>query len=226
VYGRYTEFDTEQFRRPEPVEPDPQLEPGAQSEPGQQPDPTEELGPPLLVDPGPEGVELHDELSDDPFADDLDEQLAARAPRRWANRATLVLAGLVLLTGGFLAGAQVQKHFGAVAAGGGQGQTAGAGLNAGNFGGGRNQNGGGNQNGAQGGTANVRTGTVKLVDGSTIYIQTSDNQVITVRTNGSTAVQLTQPGSLTDLAPGAQVSIEGPAGSDGTVTATRVSRAK
>src|SRR2546423_15043136 len=41
---------------------------------------------------------------DDPFEDDLTEQLAARAPRRLANRATVVLAGLVLLIGGVVAG--------------------------------------------------------------------------------------------------------------------------
>src|SRR6266480_7397954 len=54
---------------------------------------------------------------DDPFKDDLTEQLAARAPRRLANRATVILAGLVLVIGGFVAGAQVEKNFGHVGGG-------------------------------------------------------------------------------------------------------------
>jgi hypothetical protein len=158
-------------------------------------------------------------LADDPFADDLDEQLAAREPRRWASRTTMVLAGLVLLVGGFLAGAQTQKHFGVTAAAGsGRGQTAG---NAAAFTGGGRQNGGGTAT-----TGTTTTGTVKLVDGTTVYIQTGDGRLITVRTNGSTVVQTVQSGTLSDLTPGAQVSVEGPAASDGTVTATKVSRTR
>src|SRR5437879_11531372 len=61
-----------------------------------------------------EDTQAEDTLADDPFADDLTEQLAARAPRRLANRTTVALAGLVLAVGGFVAGAQVEKHFGHV----------------------------------------------------------------------------------------------------------------
>jgi len=174
---------------------------------------------PALETPAPETDELTIGLADDPFADDLDEQLAAREPRRWATRTTMVLAGLALLVGGFLAGAQTQKHFGvAASAGTGRGQSAG---NAAAFAG------GGRQGATQtGGAAATTTGTVKLVDGTTVYVQTSDGRLITVRTNGSTVVQTVQSGALGDLAPGAQVSVEGPAASDGTVTATKVSRTK
>ena len=182
--------------------------------------------------------DLDDDELADPFADDLDAQLAARAPGRWFNRATLVLAGLALLAVGFLGGAQVQKHFGAVPAGATQGQQGGAFAGGGAFGafgaggaggaegaggaGGRNQSG----NGGQTATASTRTGSVKLVDGNTVYLQTSDGQTVIVHTNGSTSVQLTHAGSLADLTPGTQVSVEGTTGSDGSVTATKVSRAK
>src|SRR5213592_4736179 len=95
---------------------------------------------PALETAALETDELTIGLADDPFADDLDEQLAAREPRRWATRTTLVLAGLALLVGGFLAGAQTQKHFGVTAsAGTGRGQ---AGGNAAAFTGGGRQNGG------------------------------------------------------------------------------------
>src|SRR6266536_2432024 len=119
VLGRHAEPDTRELApvAPEPVAPEPiDGEPVA----------------PEPVAPEPVDGDLAVGLSDDPFADDLDEQLAARAPQRWATRTTLVLAGLVLLVGGFLAGAQVQKHFGpAPAAVTGRGQPGGAGLTAG-----------------------------------------------------------------------------------------------
>jgi hypothetical protein len=184
------------------------------------------------------------DLGNDPFADDLSDQLAARAPRRYHTRATVVLAALVLLAGGFLAGAQVQKHFGTAA--GGSGRTAngsnlagagGAGFGGGGFAGrqGGTGRGGAGATGAGapiggapvgGAAANTTTGTVKLVDGTTVYIQTPDGNVVTVKTNGSTSVQVAQNGALSDLTPGAQVTVEGSAGSDGTVTATKVTKAK
>jgi hypothetical protein len=198
------------------------------------------------------------DLGSDPFADDLNDQLAARAPRRYYTRATAVLAALVLLAAGFFAGAQVQKNYGTSTNASGRtaggSNLAGAG-GAGNFGGGGfagrqgGPNGGTGTGGATGGTTggtgtggtgtgsgagtgaaagggNVTTGTVKLVDGTTVYIQTSDGTVVTVKTNGSTSVQVAQSGALSDLTPGAQVTVEGSAGSDGTVTATKVTKAR
>jgi hypothetical protein len=181
------------------------------------------------------------DLGSDPFADDLNDQLAARAPRRYYTRATIVLAALVLLAAGFFAGAQVQKNYGTSANASGRtaggSNLAGAG-GAGNFGGGGfagrggatggGQSGGGPTAGATGGgtAANTTTGTVKLVDGTTVYIQTSDGTVVTVKTNGSTSVQVAQNGALSDLTPGAQVTVEGSTGSDGTVTATKVTKAR
>jgi hypothetical protein len=187
------------------------------------------------------------DLSSDPFADDLSEELAARAPRRYATRTTAVLAGLVLVGGGFFAGAQVQKNYGTPAAG--STGTGAGGLAGGNFAGGNfaGRQGGAGAAGAAGagaagaagagaagagatagGTAaaGVTTGTVKLVDGTTVYVQTADGNVVTVKTSGSTAVQIAQNGALTDLAPGAQVTVEGPAASDGTVTASKVIKGK
>src|SRR5690349_17179617 len=118
--------------------------------------------PPLmddLADPDQPPVDEPDDELGDPFADDLDEQLAARAPRRWFNRATLVLAGLALLAVGFLGGAQVQKHFGAVPTSNAAAQNSGFPGGAAFGRGGQSANGGGGQAAA----GNTRTGTVKLV---------------------------------------------------------------
>jgi hypothetical protein len=150
------------------------------------------------------------DLDSDPFADDLSEQLQARAPRRYATRTTVVLAGLVLLAGGFLAGAQVQKHFGTPAA---------AATTPANF---LGQFPGAGATSAAGPT--VTTGKVKLVDGTTIYVEKADGTVVTVRTSDSTTVQLAQKGALTDLAPGTTVSVEGPSAGQDTVTATKLTR--
>jgi hypothetical protein len=161
------------------------------------------------------------DLATDPFDDDLTEQLAERAPRRLANRGTFVLGVLVLLVGGFVAGAQVQKHWGTAPA-------AQASNPFGNF----PRTGASGFPGAApgavagGGGGGATTGTVKLVDGNTVYIQTADGNTVTIKTSGTTSVQVSQAGSLKDLKAGATVSVEGQTGSDGTVTATRITKTK
>jgi hypothetical protein len=65
---------------------------------------------------------------------------------------------------------------------------------------------------------------VKLVDGTTVYVTTANGDVVIVHTNGSTAIS--QPGSIKDLAPGASVTITGQAGSDGSVTASRIAKTR
>jgi len=74
--------------------------------------------------------------------------------------------------------------------------------------------------------ANTTTGTVKLVDGDTVYITTSDGRTITVKTSGSTAVQTTQGGSLGDLAAGSTVTVQGQTRSDGPISASAITKAK
>jgi hypothetical protein len=62
---------------------------------------------------------------------------------------------------------------------------------------------------------------VKLVDGTTLYVETTDGTVLTVRTGGNTAIQIAKDGSLKDLKAGAPVTVEGTT-ANGTVTATKV----
>jgi hypothetical protein len=170
--------------------------------------------------------EPFDEPFDEPVEDDLDKRLAAAAPRRLANRATYVLLALVIAVAGFIGGAQVQKHYGTPAAASNNG-SGGTNPNAagGQFpgGAGRASGASGAQQGTGGGRGNAITGTVKLVDGTTVYIETSDGQTITVKTNGDTTVLA--PGKLADIAVGSTVTVQGQ-NADGTVTATQVSRTK
>jgi hypothetical protein len=157
---------------------------------------------------------------DEPRADDLAAELAKAAPKRWWNKATVVLAAMVLLLGGFVGGLQAQKHWGA---------TAVASSRAGGVGGGQNRTGFGFPGGTGSGTgqrgaaaAPGTTGTVKLVDGSTIYVQTANGDIVTVRTNGRTAISTAKKGTVSDVKAGQSVAVTGTTGSDGTVTATAV----
>jgi hypothetical protein len=169
------------------------------------------------------------DLTEDPFADDLSERLDAVAPRRWTSRTTLALSGLVLLVGGFVGGAQVEKHWGTVDNASANARPnivlpSGNPFAGGNFGG---RGGGGGGNGGTGtGASAGTTGTVKLVDGTTVYLTTPNGQTLIVKTSPSTTVNVNQPGSLTDLTPGATVTIQGQTASDGSVNATSITKTK
>src|SRR3954447_16645505 len=127
--------------------------------------------------------------------DELAQELAKAAPKKWWNKATIVLAAVVLLVGGFVGGLQAQKQWGTSSTAGATGNRfPGAGTGSGRYGGGAgaygfpgggNFPGGGTGTGAGQGApaagattaAAGTTGTVKLVDGDTIYVQTADGNV-------------------------------------------------
>jgi hypothetical protein len=170
-------------------------------------------------------VTTDDLLDTSPFDGDLAAELAARPPRRIRPGMTTYLGVGVLVIVGFLGGMQAQKQWGAEPAGPNTGalQQAPASGRVGGPGGGRGQGipDGGQQGGA--GAGNVTFGTVKLVDGKTIYLQTASGEVVHVTTDGSTKVQISQAGTVKDLKPGATVTVQGSQGQDGAVAATSVS---
>jgi hypothetical protein len=149
--------------------------------------------------------------------DDLTQELARAARTPWFNRGGVALAGLVLVIGGFLAGVQVQKAYGEPAGRGGNGAT-GSGLGAG-----RGGNFPGFGTGARAGAGT--TGKVKLVDGTTVYVETADGTVVVVKTTDTTSVQLASKATVGQLKAGSTVTVQGPAGADGVVTATSVTQA-
>ncbi|MEU6412132.1 hypothetical protein [Microbispora sp. NPDC046933] len=186
-------------------------------------------------------------LETSPFDDDLQEALAARPARAGGSKLTLALAGGVLLVAGLLLGIQVQKllggstpaQFPARAAGAGAyagagqapgGGGPGAGLGGGYArgagggfaGGGAGRAGGGTGAGAGAGPGGMTFGTVKLVDGDKIYVQTVNGGVVTVTTSGDTKVQVTRAGKVSDLKPGSFVTVAGTADAQGQVAATSV----
>jgi hypothetical protein len=183
-------------------------------------DETTEMNPVAPVDTETEQLAL----LEDPFADDLSKRLKSAAPLRLANRATYILVALVIGVAGFVAGAQVQKSYGATASpAGGTFPTA---LPSGLAGGGFGNRGGGTSSGNTGtGGAGGQgiTGTVKLVDGTTVYVEQADGTVITVKTSDSTSVLA--PSTLKDLKAGATVTVRGQ-NNDGTVTASSITQTK
>ncbi|MBV1852092.1 hypothetical protein [Catellatospora tritici] len=167
--------------------------------------------------------------------DDLMVGLAKAKRGPLLNRGTGALLGLVLVCGGFLAGVQVQQHFGTSASNSGTGAT---GNRAGGFRGGYTGQGfpggfpgGYGQNGTGTGTGNGQaagssvTGKIKLIDGTTVYVETADGQIVTIKTSGTTTVQSATKLDLSKLKAGTQVTIQGTTQND-TVTATSITATK
>lgn len=181
----------------------------------------------------PSDTPPEDLLNTSPFDGDLDQQLAAEPrPRRRPPSVTVILGAAVLIVGGFVGGVQADRHWGAekssdpaallgqLARRGGTGQGGGSGFGSG-FGGGQTGRGGAGtgttgQNGGSG-----TSGTVKLVDGDTIYVQTPSG-IVRVKTTKSTKVTVAKKSTAKSLKAGAPVVVQGTPGQDGTVTATSV----
>jgi hypothetical protein len=182
---------------------------------------------------------------DGALAGGLGAELTAAAPRRWWNRTTVALGVAALLTAGFLAGAHAQREYGeptAEARSSGRGGAAGSGFPGGyGFPGGVRPSGAAGAANASAGPAGsdaagsdaagsdaagsdgaAATGTVKLVDGTTIYVQTADGSVVTVRTSATTEVSTARKARLGELKAGDRVTVRGQRGADGTVTAAAV----
>lgn len=177
-------------------------------------------------------------LETSPFPGDLEEQLKAVPPRTLKPGLTLYLGAGVILVAGFVGGIQADKQWGGTSSGNSRaglgalaGARAGGGTGFGNRTGGYPGAAGGTgagtgagagQGTGQGaGSGGATFGTVKLVDGSTIYV-TTQNGDVAVKTSGSTQIRITKNGKVTDITPGSTVIVQGATGSDGSVTATSV----
>jgi len=161
--------------------------------------------------------------------DDLTAVLTRR-PRAKLPSLTLVLAAIVVASAGFLGGALVGKHYGSSSSGnlaaafgrlaarasatasggtGGTGSGAGAGL--------------GGRGGLFGG-GNATIGTIKLIDGGTVYVQTAAGDIVQVATSAGTRVTVSSTVPVKDLQPGETVIVEGSKNSSGAIAATSISQ--
>lgn len=163
--------------------------------------------------------------------DDEDELTAVltRRPRAKLPSLTLALAVIVVASAGFLGGAIVGKHYGSSGSGSlasefsrfaaarasataGAGSGSGAGLSG--------RGGGGGEFAA----GNATIGTIKLIDASTVYVQTLEGDIVQVSTSAGTKVTVSSTVPIKDLQPGETVIVEGSKNSRGGVTATSISQ--
>jgi hypothetical protein len=171
-----------------------------------------------------------DVLAEPPDARDISAELAA-PPRRKLPWLTLLLSAGVVAAAAFAGGALVEKHHlhGTASASspfaGFGGARSGTGTGAGRFGGG----GAGATAGTGAGSgaaaaAGLTFGTVKLVDGSTIYVTDAQGNTVKVTTGASTKVTESKDGKVSDLKPGQTVTVRGSKGASGDITATTVTQ--
>ena len=167
--------------------------------------------------------------------DDDDAELTAvltRRPRAKLPSLTLILLAIVVASAGFLGGALVGKHYGssgtgnlaaafrglAARAGASSSASAGSGTGSGGTGSGL-----GGRGGLFGG-GNATIGTIKLIDGATVYVQTTAGDVVQVATSSGTKVTVSSTVPVKDLQPGETVIVEGSKNSSGAIAATSISQ--
>jgi len=179
-----------------------------------------------------------DLLSTPATGNDLSAALASRPPRAKLPSVTLALVAAALLGAGFLGGVLLQKHessssgggIASALASGGLPSLGGSGGPAGLGGGGLPSLGGsgGSSTGSTGGgpglsLGGATIGTVKLIDGKTIYVQSFTGTITKVTTTSATKIQISAAGTLKNLRPGETLMIRGTKHGGGAVTATSVS---
>ena len=169
----------------------------------------------------------HDALTSNDADDVYHEQLPGRPLRKPLGRLSYLLLAALVAAGTFYAGVRVEKAHAArstsglpssiaslFARGGPSGLSGGSGAGGATaapsaiFGG----------SASGGGT----TGTIKLVDGSNVYIQQADGTIIRALTTPSSKITVTSTGTLTQLHPGDTVTVTGTSGSNGTISATAI----
>ncbi|MFH9349403.1 hypothetical protein [Kitasatospora sp. NPDC017646] len=170
----------------------------------------------------------HDEqvalLSTPPDARDVTAELAA-PPRRKLPWLSLVLAGGVIATGAFAGGVWYEQGNGTSSGKSSSPRAAAAASAGGGYGGGQNagRRGGQGQGPGQGGAqASFTRGTVKAVDGNTVYLTDANGNTVKVTTADSTKVQLNKDGKVSDLQPGQSVTVVGTPDSSGGYSASQL----
>jgi len=216
-------------RRTELAKPEPSPVPALREEPVLEPELLDDSTQQLLLSP-------EDILAEPPDARDIAAELAA-PPRRKLPWLSLLLAAGVIAAGSFAGGALVEKNnnSGSGAAGAASafaklraGATGGTGTGAGGFtrgtGTGSTTGGGfgGGFGGASGAAGGATTGTVKLVDGNTIYVTNSSGNIVKITTGSSTTVSIAKSGTVGQIQPGQTVTVRGTTDSSGNVTASSV----
>jgi len=216
------------------------LSPGAEGSSGPAAEPIAE---PDAEPPAETGRHLAEEsvLQHPPSTVDAKEILDAvdvAPPSRRSVLVTRALLGTILLTCGFAAGTWWAQHSGSIGTAAGaargafgsgafpSGMPTGAGMpGSGGSAASRSTAGSGSTaTGQAGSTAAGSTvaGTVKLVDGTVVYVTKADGSLVRVTTGAGTTVSSQTSAKLSDLAAGDTVTVSGSTDSDGSVAATTI----
>ena len=172
--------------------------------------------------------ELLDVLSE-PLPDDGDfNAVLTRRPRAKLPSLTLILAVIAVASAGFLGGTLVGKHYGSSGSGGAASAfsrfaAARASASGGTGGTGAARTGTGFGGGLFG-SGNATIGTIKLIDGSTVYVQTPAGDIVQVATSTGTKVTVSTTVPVKDLQPGETVIVQGSKKSSGAIAATSISQ--
>ncbi len=175
------------------------------------------------------------DLLSTPIADgDLTVALARR-PKVRLPSLTMTLMVVAVLGLGFLAGALVGKHYGASSSSsasgfpafarfGGSGAAGAGSSSSASPGTSRSSGFPGGGGGLFGGSGGATIGTIKLVDGNVVYVQTETGSIVQVSTSAATKVTASSSVPLKDLTPGETVIVEGKKNANGSVAATSISQ--
>jgi len=158
--------------------------------------------------------------------DDLTAVLTRR-PRAKLPSLTLVLAAIVVASAGFLVGALVGKHYGGSSSGNLAGAFGGLAARPTTSAGGGSRTGAGAATGSRTGLfggGNATVGTIKLIDGATVYVQTAAGDIVQVATSAGTKVTVSSTVPVKDLRPGETVIVLGSKNSSGAIAATSISQ--
>jgi hypothetical protein len=200
------------------------------------PDEQQTIHDPAVQAPETLAYEPTEDEQDDWTEEPEERELPARPRRRLlgvgGNPIPLALLGALLITGGFVAGVQVQKgesspgsssgtaaslasRFAALRGGG----TSSTGTSSGKTPAG----GGGGFPGTGTGGSRPTTGTVAYLAGSTLYVTNSEGNTVKVNTSGATSVTKTVKTKVKGIYPGETVTVTGTTGSGATVSAESIS---
>jgi len=174
-------------------------------------------------------------MSDHEEAFEETEELPRRPRRRLlgagANRLALALLGVLLIACGFIGGVLVEKgqssSSSSPAAGASsfasrlsalRGSASSARAGSGGTGGSA-----ASLFGGAGGGARPTAGTVAYLDGSTLYLTTSEGNTIKVNTSAATSVTRTVQAKVSSIHPGETVTVTGASASNGSVSAESIS---
>lgn len=149
-------------------------------------------------------------------AGDIPQELPTGRRRVRTPSTRTVLVSLLLVSVGFGGGVLEARHKGVTSTSTTAAQTATAGRTTVTA-----PVGTGTAGAAAGGTT---FGTVKLVDGDTVYLTTASGSVVKVTLSKSTTVQVSKTSATGGLKTGATVVVRGTADASGTVTATSISQ--